>query len=93
MKQELLEQFNKETGITKPVDTDLDYYQSQYVTWLEQQLVNKNDLLQRVSGMLPTDSDIETEFPVDNNWAIEDRTHAIGKRQGAKWMRDKVSRL
>lgn len=49
MKQELLEQFNKETGITKPVDTDLDYYQSQYITWLEHQLLNKNDLLHRVS--------------------------------------------
>lgn len=40
MKKELLEQFNMETGITKPVDIDLDYYQSQYITWLEQQIVN-----------------------------------------------------
>jgi len=43
-----------------------------------------------VSGSLPTDLEIESIFPVDNKWAIEDRTHAIGKRQGAKWMRDKI---
>ena len=54
---------------------------------------NSELYLQNVSGSLPTDLEIETEFQVDNKWAIEDRTHAIGKRQGAKWMRDKVSRL
>lgn len=52
-----------------------------------------NELSLIVSGSLPTDLEIDTEFPVDNKWAIEDRTHAIGKRQGAKWMRDKVSKL
>ena len=50
MIQELLDQFNKETGIHKPVDTNLDYYQSQYIIWLEQRLVNKNDLLPDVSN-------------------------------------------
>lgn len=62
-------------------DSDLHKYAE---AWIKERLqangVNASDI-----GLLPTD--IDTEFPVDNNWAIEDRTHAIGKRQGAKWMR------
>ena len=61
MKQELLEQFARETGVHKPVDIDLDYYQSQYVSWLEERAVKNNSSLPCISSsfLLDEDNDID----------------------------------
>ena len=53
--------------------------------------VVENITYEPVLAVVISDDEIAVEFPVDNNWAKEDRTHAIGKRQGAKWMRDKLA--
>lgn len=45
MKEKYLDQFHKETEIHKPTDTDLDWYQSQYITWLESKLHKAIELL------------------------------------------------
>ena len=37
-----------------------------------------------------TDDEIDKIFPVDDGWSDIDKGNAIGKRQGAKWMRDKL---
>ena len=37
-----------------------------------------------------TNDEIDKIFPVDDGWSDIDRGDAIGKRQGAKWMRDKL---
>lgn len=55
-------------------------------------LVKKNDNLHSVSGLLPSDKDIMAKFPVDNNWSVEDKALEIGKRNGARWMRDLLTK-
>ena len=37
-----------------------------------------------------TNDEIDKIFPVDDGWSDIDKGNAIGKRQGAKWMRDKL---
>ena len=39
-----------------------------------------------VIGLLPSTDFIGNMYKVDNNWSLEDRAHAIGKREGARWM-------
>ncbi len=48
--------------------------------------------MQNVSGLLPTSEEVKAEFRVDSHWASEDKAHAIGKRQGAFWVINKVLR-
>lgn len=55
------------------------------LTWSEAQQVV--DALEGKS--VPSDEEINNLFPVMNTWSIEDKALEIGKRQGAKWMRDR----